>query len=162
MALTKNERRQRIKYRIRKRLSGSESRPRMSVYRSNKQIYVQLVDDVTGKIIGAAIEVHKYLGPGLLENIYEIALCYEMNQVGLAVQRQVSTNIRYKDIIIRGQRIDVVVNEEVIVEIKSLVKLPDIATSQVLSYLHAMKLRRGLLINFGQHKLIGGIKRISL
>ena len=116
------------------------------------------MDDVTKKIIGAAIEVHKLLGPGLLENIYEIALCYEMNQVGLAVQRQVSTNIRYKDIVIRGQRIDLVVNEEIVVEVKSLKKLPDIATSPALSYLHAMKLSRGLLINFGQHKLIDGIK----
>lgn len=120
------------------------------------------MDDVTGKIIGSAIEVHKYLGPGLLESIYETALCYEMNKVGLKVQRQVITDIRYKDIIIQGQRIDVVVNEEIVVEVKSLKKLPDIATSKVLSYLHAMKLRRGLLINFGQHKLIDGIKRISL
>ena len=120
------------------------------------------MDDVTGKIIGAAIEVHKYLGPGLLEHIYETALCYEMNKLGLKVQRQIITDIRYKDIIIQGQRIDVVVNEEIVVEVKSLKKLPDIATSQVLSYLHAMKLRRGLLINFGHHKLIDGIKRISL
>jgi GxxExxY protein len=120
------------------------------------------MDDVTGKIIGAALEAHKYLGPGLLESIYETALCYEMNKVGLKVQRQVITDIRYKDIIIQGQRIDVVVNEQIVVEVKSLKKLPDIATSQVLSYLHAMKLRRGLLINFGQHKLIDGIKRISL
>ena len=120
------------------------------------------MDDVTQEIIGAAIEVHQLLGPGLLENIYEIALCYEMNQAGLSVQRQVSTDIRYKNIIIQGQRIDIVVNEEVIVEIKSLKRLPDIATSQVLSYLHAMKLKRGLLINFGQLKLIDGVKRISL
>lgn len=120
------------------------------------------MDDVTQEIIGAAIEVHQLPGPGLLENIYEIALCYEMNQAGLSVQRQVSTDIRYKNIIIQGQRIDIVVNEEVIVEIKSLIKLPDIATSQVLSYLHAMNLKRGLLINFGQYKLIDGVKRISL
>jgi len=78
------------------------------------------MDDVTGKIIGSAIEVHKYLGTGLLESIYETALCYEMNKVGLKVQRQVITDIRYKDIIIQGQRIDVVVNEEIVVEVKSL------------------------------------------
>ena len=60
--------------------------------------------------------------------------------------RQVSTNVRYKDIIIQGQRIDVVVNDEVIVELKSLIKLPEVSTSQVLSYLRAMKLKRGLLI----------------
>jgi len=85
-----------------------------------------------------------------------------LTPAGLAVQRQVSTEIRYKDIIIQGQRIDIVVNKEVIVEIKSLNKLPEIATSQVLSYLHAMNMKRGLLINFGQHKLIDGVKRISL
>ncbi len=120
------------------------------------------MDDITGEIIGAAIEVHKTLGPGLLEKIYETALCHEMRLAGLSVQNQVSTDIRYKDIVIQGQRVDVVVNEEVIVEIKSLKRLPDIATSQVLSYLHAMKLKRGLLINFGQLKLIDGVKRISL
>jgi GxxExxY protein len=85
-----------------------------------------------------------------------------MNKAGLKVQRQVITDIRFKDMIIQGQRIDVVVNEETVVEVKSLKKLPDIATSQVLSFLHAMKLRRALLINFGQLKLIDGIKRISL
>jgi GxxExxY protein len=103
------------------------------------------MDETTAKIIGAAIEVHKILGPGLLESIYESALCYEMSQVGLNVKRQVSTNVRYKDII-QGQRIDVVVNGEVIVEVKSLVKLPEVSTSQVISYLHAMKLKQGLLI----------------
>jgi len=62
----------------------------------------------------------------------------------------------------QGQRIDIVVNEAVVIEIKSLKKLPEFATSQVLSYLHAMKLKRGLLINIGQNKLIDGVKRISL
>lgn len=74
--------------------------------------------------------------------------------------RQVSTNVRYKDIIIQGQRIDVVVNDEVIVELKSLIKLPEVSTSQVLSYLRAMKLKRGLLIKLD--KKIDGVKRISL
>ena len=97
-----------------------------------------------------------------MENIYETALCYEMNKAGLKVQRQVITDIRFKDMIIQGQRIDVVVNEETVVEVKALKKLPDIAISQVHSFLHAMKLRRALLINFGQLKLIDGIKRISL
>ena len=120
------------------------------------------MDDVTCKIISAAIEVYRLPGPGLLEHVYETALCYEMSQIGLNVQRQVITDIRYKDIVIQGQRIDIIVNEEVIVEVKSLAKLPAIATSQVLSYLHAMNLKRGLLINVGQHKLVDGVKRISL
>ena len=110
------------------------------------------MDDITGKIIGSAIEVHRILGPGLLESVYETALCHEMELSGLAVSRQVRTDIRYKGILIKGQRIDIVVNDEIIVEIKSLRKLPDVATSQVLSYLKAMHLQRGLLINFGKQK----------
>ena len=85
-----------------------------------------------------------------------------MGHAGLAVKRQVGANTRYKDIVIKGQRIDVLVNDEVIVEVKSLSKLPEVSTSQVLSYLNAMNLKRGLLINFGQKKLIDGVKRISL
>ena len=120
------------------------------------------MDDLTDKIIGAAIEVHKILGPGLLENIYEVALCHEMQLAGLKVDRQVVTDIQYKGIAIKGQRIDIVVNSEVIVEVKSQRRLLDVATSQLLSYLRAMNIKRGLLINFGQKKLVDGIKRISL
>ncbi len=120
------------------------------------------MDDLTRKVIGSAIEVHKVLGPGLLESIYETALCYEMSMSGLRVQRQVNIDVHYKGILIQGQRIDVIVNDEVIVEIKSIKSLPEVATSQLLSYLHSTELKRGLLINFGQNKLIDGIKRISL
>jgi len=120
------------------------------------------MDDLTRKIIGSAIEVHKILGPGLLENIYETALCHEMVMSELSVQRQVKTDVHYKDILIQGQRIDIIVNNEVIVEIKSLRMMPEVATSQLLSYLRSTQLKRGLLINFGQNKLIDGIKRISL
>jgi len=120
------------------------------------------MDDLTRKVIGSAIEVHKVLGSGLLESIYETALCYEMSMSELNVQRQVNVGIHYKGILIQGQRIDVIVNDEVIVEVKSVKSLPDIATSQLLSYLHSTGLKRGLLINFGQNKLIDGIKRISL
>jgi len=119
-------------------------------------------DALTETVIGAAIEVHRILGPGLLESVYEVALCHELDLAGLVVSRQVYTDISYKGIIIKGQRIDLVVNDEIIVEIKSLRRLPDIATSQLLSYLKAMQLQRGLLINFGKQKLVDGIKRISL
>ena len=120
------------------------------------------MDDVTDKITGAAIEVHKISGSGLLESIYELALCHEMELAGLKVDRQFVTDIQYKGIVVKGQRIDIVVNSEVVVEIKSQRRLLDVATSQVLSYLKTMNLKRGLLINFGQQELVDGIKRISL
>ena len=119
-------------------------------------------DKLTGNIIGAAIEVHKILGPGLLENIYEEAPCHEVSLLGIPYKKQVSIDVLYKDKLIQGQRLDLLVSDEVIIEVKSVRKLPDVATAQVLSYLKATKLKRGLLINFGESKLTNGIKRISL
>ena len=77
-------------------------------------------DTLTNKIIGAAIEVHKLLGPGLLESIYEEALCHEMGLRGINFQRQVAVDVVYKGCVIHRQRLDILVNSEVIVEIKSL------------------------------------------
>jgi GxxExxY protein len=119
-------------------------------------------DILTQKIIGAAIEVHRTLGPGLLESIYEEALCYEFDLRGILYARQVEIDVIYKDKVIKGQRIDILVEEEVIVEIKSLTKLPEVSTAQILSYLKATGLKRGLLINFGTKMLREGLKRISL
>lgn len=119
-------------------------------------------DELTEKIIGAAIEVHRILGPGLLESIYEEALCYEFTQRNINFERQVSVDVVYKNHIIQGQRLDLLVEKEVVVEIKSVQKLPDVATAQVLSYLKATGLTRALLVNFGEKKLIDGVKRISL
>src|SRR5947209_8633206 len=119
-------------------------------------------DLLTESIIGAAIEVHRTLGPGLLESIYEEALCYEFELRGVHCRRQVQIDVIYKDKVIKGQRLDVLVADEVIVEIKSLSKLPEVSTAQLLSYLKATGLKRGLLINFGSKMLRDGIKRISL
>ena len=119
-------------------------------------------DLLTQKIIGAAIEVHRTLGPGLLEGIYEQALCHEFDLRGIGFRRQVEIDVIYKDKVIKGQRIDILVEEEVVVEIKSLSKLPDVSTAQILSYLKATGLKRGLLINFGAKMLREGLKRISL
>ena len=121
-----------------------------------------MADERTEQIIGAAIEVHQILGPGLLESIYEEALCREFELRGIPYQRQVAVDVRYKDRIIHGQRVDLIAFEEVVVEIKSVRALPDIATAQVLSYLKATSLKRALLINFGAYRLSSGIKRISL
>jgi GxxExxY protein len=121
-----------------------------------------MADERTERIIGAAIEVHRILGPGLLESIYEEALCHEFDLCSIPYRRQVAVDVRYKDRIIHGQRIDLVVFEEVVIEIKSVRALPDTATAQVLSYLKAANLKRALLINFGAYRLASGIKRISL
>lgn len=119
-------------------------------------------DILTQKIISAAIEVHKTLGPGLLESIYEEALCHEFDLRQIRYRRQVEIDVIYKDKVIKGQRIDILVEEEVIIEVKSLSKLPEVSTAQILSYLKATGLKRGLIINFGVATLVQGVRRISL
>ncbi len=119
-------------------------------------------DELTEKIIGAAIEVHRILGPGLLESIYEEALTIEMGLRGIPHQRQVEVDVQYKGHVIKGQRLDILVAGQVVVELKSVAQLPEVAMAQVLSYLKATGLKRGLLINFGASRLVDGVKRISL
>ena len=121
-----------------------------------------MADEVTERIIGAAIEVHKILGPGLLEGVYEEALCHEFMLRGIGFCRQVEVSVRYKDTNITGQRLDLLVENEVVVELKSQRVLTELASAQLLSYLKAAALKRGLLINFGAPTLAEGIKRISL
>ncbi len=119
-------------------------------------------DPLTEQIIGAAIEVHRILGPGLLEAVYEEALCVEMDLRGIPYDRQVEVDMYYKGHTIKGQKLDLLVAKEVIIELKSLSKLPEVATAQILSYLKATRLKRGLLINFGLPRLLDGVKRFSL
>jgi GxxExxY protein len=119
-------------------------------------------DELTERIIGAAIEVHRVLGPGLLESIYEEALAIELELRGIPFQRQVEIDVHYKNHAIKGQRLDLLIGGEVVVELKSVASLPDVALAQVLSYLRAAGLKRGLLINFGNPRLIDGVKRVSL
>jgi GxxExxY protein len=121
-----------------------------------------MADALTDAIIGAAIEVHRVLGPGLLESVYEAALCHEFRLRGIAHQPQVAVDVTYKGVTIEGQRLDLLVQGEVVVELKSLTKLPEVAKAQLLSYLKATGLKRGLIINFGEMRLVDGIKRISL
>ena len=121
-----------------------------------------MADELTEQIIGSAIEVHRVLGPGFLESIYEEALCHEFSLRNLLFRRQVEISVRYKDKLISGQRLDLLVQDKVVVELKALRGLPDVATAQLLSYLKASGLKRGLLINFGEQRLVDGIKRLSL
>jgi GxxExxY protein len=97
-----------------------------------------------------------------LESIYEGALCIELTLKGLTVQRQVAIDVVYKGHVIKGQIIDLLVQGEVVLELKSLSKLPEVAMAQTLSYLKATGLKRALLINFGASRLADGVKRISL
>ena len=125
-------------------------------------IEVATMDELTEKIIGAAIEVHRVLGPGLLESVYEEALAIELELRGLHVRRQIEIDVNYKGHIIKGLKLDILVEGEVIVELKAVSKLPDVATAQTLSYLKATGLKRALLINFSSARLIDGVKRLSV
>ena len=117
---------------------------------------------ICGLFTISSIEVHRTLGPGLLESIYEEALCHELFLRSIPFERQKEVDVFYKDKIIKGQRLDLIVSGEVVVEIKSVRKLEDVFTAQVLSYLKSTGLKRALLINFGQKRLVDGVKRVSL
>jgi GxxExxY protein len=119
-------------------------------------------DALTQAVIGAALEVHRILGPGLLESIYEEALCYELRLRGLRFTRQKPVDVLYKGVVIKGQRIDLVVEDELIIEIKSVSSMPEVVLAQTLSYLRTTGIRRALIINFGERLLKDGIRRVSL
>lgn len=121
-----------------------------------------MADEITKQIIGAAIEVHRKLGTGLLESIYETALCHEFTLQSVSYERQKQVEVKYKDKIIHGLRLDIIVKNEVIVELKAIRILQDIIIAQTLSYLKATGLKKALIINFSERRLIDEIKRISL
>lgn len=114
-------------------------------------------------IIGAAIEVHRQLGPGLLESAYEVCLEFELKQRGLAVVRQIALPVVYKDVKLdAGYRIDLIVEGKVLIEIKAVDALAPIHKAQVITYLRLKEIKLGLLINFNSVRLIDGVKRIVL
>ncbi|MCC5919335.1 MAG: GxxExxY protein [Cyclobacteriaceae bacterium] len=118
-------------------------------------------NEISKLIIGAAIEVHKELGPGLLESSYEVCLAYELRKQGLNVQTQVALPVIYKDVKLdAGYRIDILVENKVIIEVKAVDGLADIHTAQLLTYLKLKNIKLGLLINFNTTKVVSGIKRI--
>ena len=117
--------------------------------------------EVVGRaIIGAAIEVHRLLGPGFLERIYQDALSFELHKRGVAFQREAAISVRYKDLLIAGQRIDLIVAERVVVELKTVMRFEPIHEAIVMSYLRSTELRLGLLMNFHARLMKDGIKRI--
>lgn len=118
------------------------------------------VNQLTEKIIGAAIEVHRHLGPGLLESAYETCLAYELEQAGLQVERQKPLPIIYKEIHLDlGYRIDLLVENQVVVELKAVEAITDVHKAQILSYLSFSKHRVGLLLNFKVARMKQGILR---
>jgi len=109
---------------------------------------------VTEKIIGAAMEVHRTLGPGFLESVYEEALCYELSQRKVPVGRQVELNVRYKDLTLPSKfRVDLIVDGCVLVENKASKRLTSQDEAQLINYLKATGVRIGLLFNFGSPSL---------
>ena len=118
-------------------------------------------NELSYRIIGVALELHKTLGPGLLESVYETALAYELAAVGLDVKRQFALPFVYKEIKMEvGYRIDILVNDKVIVEIKSIESLAPVHFAQTLTYLKLSNLKLVLLINFNVKTLKEGIHRI--
>jgi len=118
-------------------------------------------NELTERIIGAAIEVHRHLGPGLLESAYEACMCYELSQMGLSFQRQVHLPVEYKGVHLDcGYRMDLVVAGTVVVEIKTVAELLPIHSAQLLTYLKLFNKPIGLLINFDVPILKTGLKRI--
>jgi len=121
------------------------------------------LNTITGQIIGSAIEVHRHLGPGLLESAYETCLAYELAQRGLRVEKQKALPIVYKNIKLdQGYRIDLLVENQVVVELKVVEALTDVHEAQMLSYLRFSGCSVGLLINFNVMLLKDGIKRLRL
>ena len=119
-------------------------------------------DPLTYDILGAAIEVHRRLGPGLLEGLYEEALCIELDERKLRFERQKLLALDYRGRAIGNYFIDLVVENSVIIELKAVGKLAPVHEAQLLSYLKLANLHIGLLINFNEETLMHGVKRLAL
>lgn len=119
--------------------------------------------EITSEIIGSAIEVHKALGPGLLESAYNKCLAYELDLRGLSVQREVLLPIIYKEVELdHGYRIDLLVEEKIVVELKVVEFFTDVHTAKILTYMKLRGYDLGLLINFHEKLLKNGLKRFVL
>ena len=122
---------------------------------------VQELNNLSESVIGAAVEVHRQLGPGLLESVYEVCLYSELKSLGMQVQRQVPLPITYKGVVLEeGMRLDLLVGRSLIVELKAVEALLPIHSAQVITYLKLSKLPSGLLLNFNVTVLRQGIKRL--
>jgi GxxExxY protein len=134
----------------------------MELSQSDREADLLPLNLLTKKIIGCAIEVHRVLGPGLLESMYEGAMCIEMDDAGLSYERQVSVPAYYKGHALGHHRIDLIIDGQVIVDIKSVERSTAIFEAQLLTYLKMMNKRIELLINFNSALLKDGVKRLAL
>ena len=118
-------------------------------------------NEITYEIRGAVYDVYKELGPGLLESVYEEALCFELEKRGLTVERQVQVPIKYKGIILKTElRLDLLVENQVIIELKSVEEMKKVFSKQLLTYLRLMNKKVGLLVNFNTEDILSSMKRI--
>jgi len=119
------------------------------------------LDDITGEIVDAALKVHQGLGPGLLESVYESVLAKSLEKRGLKIERQKPVSFVFDEVRFdEGFRVDLLVDERVVVELKSVEKIAPVHSKQLLTYIRLMKLPIGLLINFGASTLKEGLHRI--
>jgi GxxExxY protein len=117
---------------------------------------------ISDRIIGAAIEVHRQLGPGLLETPYQRALCIELTHQGMRIETNRRIPMEYRGEVIGEYIPDLIVENTVVVEVKSVSRLEPVFTAQVITYLRLTRLRVGLILNFNAPKLIDGLKRVVL
>lgn len=121
----------------------------------------QEINILSGNILDSAIEVHRHLGPGLLESVYELCLCKELDLRKINYRRQVIIPVKYKGELVNANlKIDVIVENEIVLELKSVEIMLPLFSAQLLSYLRLTEKKLGLLINFNVPKLIEGFKRI--
>jgi len=120
------------------------------------------VNDITYEIRGAIYDVYKELGPGLLESVYEEALCFELEKRGLNVERQKQVPVNYKGNVLKTElRLDLLVEDKVIVELKSVEEMKKVFTKQLLTYLRLMDKQVGLLVNFNTENILKSITRVA-
>ena len=137
---------------------GAESQSKTGV----KKVRSVGTDPLTERIIACAIEVHRRIGPGLLESVYESAMAIELEFAGIKFQRQVIVPVQYRDRLIGDHRLDLVVEHAVVVELKSVERFDPVFEAQVLTYLRLTNLKTGLLINFNSRLVRDGIRRFVL
>ncbi|MBL8489501.1 MAG: GxxExxY protein [Rhodocyclaceae bacterium] len=119
------------------------------------------INDISGSIVDSALKVHSALGPGLLESVYEACLAHEIETRGLAVRRQVCLPVRYGDTVVEaGLRLDLVVAESVVVEVKAIESFLPVHTAQLLTYLKLGRFPLGLLLNFNVLRMKEGVRRV--
>jgi GxxExxY protein len=143
------------------RRRASRGKTLLNMHSFGRMTPTRSYDELSQAVIGAAIEVHRELGPGLLESIYEHCLAQELHQLGIPVLRQHKVNVKYKGAQLDlGFRIDLWVDQRIIVEIKAVETRHPVHMAQLLSYLKLTNCRLGLLINFNEETLVKGVRRV--